>query len=199
MAISSSSSFAALRSVEVKEFSRRSKCWENCTFFFFASLHLPAPEEFPGMWSASVFLKGWLFSEDTSERAHKYKSRRLHKTGRRTFQLPYPTTSTNLSLTGGTRSFTSQGNYFSVSPAFWWSSLVGAKRHREHEPGSRGPLSSPPISTCRISFITILLIPNILIERSSTVKQMNGDCRFHFWKMKIFTRTCVSRTQDHVI
>lgn len=50
-----------------------------------------------------------------------------------------------------------------------------------------------------ISLIIFSLFFIVIVKRSTKVKQMNADCRLRLWKMKIFTRTCVARTQDHVI
>lgn len=70
---------------------------------------------------------------------------------------------------------------------------------QRNEPGA----SRPPSGTSKLALCLWDINNNtdisLLIQWSTKIKQMNVDCRLHLWKMKIFTRTCVARTQDHVI
>lgn len=75
-----------------------------------------------------------------------------------------------------------------------WSSAL-----QRNEPGASGP----PPGTSKLALcvwdINNNTVISLLVRCSTKIKQMNVDWRFHLWKMKIFTRTCVTRTQDHVI
>lgn len=68
---------------------------------------------------------------------------------------------------------------------------------RKNETGSVGPLpGTSELSLC-VSVNNNIVVFLYFPEHPN--HQMNVDCRLHLWKMKIFTRTCVSATQDHII
>lgn len=68
---------------------------------------------------------------------------------------------------------------------------------RKNETGSVGPLPGTSELALCVSVNYNIIVFLYFSEHQN--HQMNVDCRLHLWKMKIFTRTCVSATQDHII
>lgn len=85
--------------------------------------------------------------------------------------------------------------FFFISPRFFCRVF---HHRRRNEPGAVGPLSgTTELAPCAsVNNNNTVLFPGFPEHQSH---QMNADCRLHLWKMKIFTRTCVSAAQDHII
>ncbi len=163
-------------------------------------------------------LKRMSFWEDTSKNRGNIKTCGLQKRERKPCELPVLAPDLAISTTWAHVCWKSRrggcvltlciwGKYFLeiviiVIIIFCWKWVFPHWNSalQRYEPGaSRPPPGTSKLALCVWDVNNNNTVISLLIQWSTKIKQMNVDCRLHLWKMKIFTRTCVARTQDHVI